>query len=268
MTPFEATLWAAVSVVVFAAALQGALRLLPSLPSDSAAQSLCQVVVYLVLLVLLQTVYFSKTRPRLVFATGAGPWVFYPIAALLGIAIHLPTDAIYDAALARWPDTTPASEIFRTFAAQPAWRKVATGVGLIVTTPLVEEALFRGALFGTLRRRNDALTVVVVTAILFAFVHIQPQAFVPIGIVGAALAFLRVASGSIWPSFIAHATFNAVTFFALAGAFGADVATSEGPLPTALVVGGTVVTAGLLAFTDHLRVRLQKATPSPEQEPS
>lgn len=248
-----------------AAALDGVLRVMPSFPptrqrSRSArwwsiwsSWSSCRPSI-------------PKTRPRLVFATGAGPWVFYPIAALLGIAIHLPTDAIYDAALARWPDTTPASEIF------PHVRRAAhVAQGRDRRGPHRHdsprrEALFRGS--GTLRRRNDAVTVVVVTAILFAFVHIQPQAFLPIGIVGAALAFLRVASGSIWPSFIAHATSNAVTFFALAGAFGADVATSEGPLPTALVVGGTVVTAGLLAFTDHLWVKLRKATPTPEQEPS
>ena len=268
MNPFEATMWAFGSVVALNMLFQGALLVLPGLRTDSAGQALCQVLAYLPLLILLQYVYFPRTRPGALFATSAaGSWVFYPIALLLGIAIHAPTNAIYDAALQRWPDTTPVEVISRSFKDLALWQKVATGLGLVVTTPLIEEAMFRGALFGTLRRRHDAVTVVIVTAVLFAFIHLQPQAFLPIGIVGASLAFLRVASGSMWPSVVMHAAFNGATFYAMAAGLTEEPAASQ-PIPTSLVVGGSVVTAGLLALTEHLRARRRRLQPAPEQETS
>lgn len=268
MNPFEATMWAFGSIVAFVSLLQGAHILYPGLQTDSAAQSLCQVLAYLPLLLLLQYIYFPRTRLGAILGTStSGSWVFYPIAILLGVAIHAPTNAIYEAALQRWPDTTPVERLSRSFGDLLLWQKVATGVGLVVTTPLIEEALFRGALFGTLRRRHEAVTVVIVTTVLFAFVHLQPQVYLPVGIVGASLAFLRVASGSMWPGVVMHACFNGLTFAFMAAGL-TEGAAAEEPMPTSWVVGGTVVTAGLLALTEHLRVRHKKAALTPEQETS
>jgi membrane protease YdiL (CAAX protease family) len=266
----EATLWGIGSVVAFGLLLQAAKKLVPDLEHDIPGSSLCQVIAYLALLWVVQTVYFPRTRLAVIFATRPGSWVFYPIAILLGLAIHIPTNAIYEAALARWPDTSAAEVIMKGFSDLPAWRKVATGVGLVLTTPLIEEAFFRGALFGTLRRHHAPVIAVVTTAAIFGFVHIQPQAFLPIGIVGAALAFMRMASGSLWPGVVLHMTFNGLTFYAMAQG-SADAVEPAETMPVWLVVVGTAVTGGLLALADVLRKRYGEPLPempeSKEEEP-
>lgn len=265
MNPFEATLWAFASVVLLVVLLRAVAVASGDLGRDSAMFSLCQAVAYLAVLVGIQTVYFPRARLGPVLGTRPGRWVFFPIALLLGVAIHPPADAIYEAALARWPTTTPAESIVRQLAQMPPWRKVAAGIGLVALTPLLEEMLFRGALFGALRRRHDAVTTVVVTSLLFAFVHIEPQLMLPIAMVGAALAFLRFASGSVWPGVVLHMTFNGVTFFAVLHAAGSGSSAVDEPFPTWVVIAGAVVTAGLVALTDFLRVRSKKAEPAAEE---
>jgi hypothetical protein len=251
MTLVEAVLWVVSSVFLLAFLLQAAQKAMPVTKSDSAAFALCQLLGYLAILTALQRLYFPKTPLATIFATRAGSWYYYPIAVVLGAAILFPASAIYEAALARWPDTSQGQEIMGAFRELPRWRQVATGVGLVVTTPLVEEALFRGALFGTLSRRHAPSVVVVVTASLFALVHLQPQIFLPIGMVGAALAFMRVASGSMWPGVLLHMTFNGLSLYAQATGQG----DSDQPTPVKLVIAGAVVSASMLALADYLRAR-------------
>lgn len=267
MTIVEATLWAIGSVVALDLLRQAVDRFQPSLRRDIAAFSLCQLIAYLALLLVIQTVYFPKTRLSVIFGARPGSWVFYPIAALLGIAIHFPADGLYEVILARWPAPTPAEEVQRALSELPLWRQVATGIGLVVTTPLIEEALFRGAIFGTLRRNHGAIVVVICTAMLFALIHVQPQVFLPIGLVGAALAFLRLASGSMWPGVILHMTFNGLTFYLLLQERG-DSADAADFIPKWMVVTGTIASGGLLALTDFLRTRKKQASPRIEEEPS
>ncbi|MFO0590138.1 MAG: type II CAAX endopeptidase family protein [Polyangiaceae bacterium] len=267
----EATLWTIGSVVAVVSLYQNGIRFFPAIQHDPGASSLLQVIAYLALLLLMQFVYFPKTKLTEIFALRPAKWMFYPIAALLGVAILFPTSAIYEAALARWPaDEVQGTEILKGFWTMPVWRKVVAGAGLCLVTPLVEEVMFRGALFGTLRRRHSAPLVVLMTASLFAMVHLQSQILVPIAIVGAALAFLRVASGSIWPGVVLHVAFNSLSFYSqvTAGPGGGDDKT-----PTWQVLAGTVVTAGLLALAEHLRTRkvytlpdIQHPVEPPEEE--
>lgn len=265
MSFIEATLWTIGSVVLVVSCWQIVVRAAPAWKDDAGVSALCQMAAYTVLLLLLRTFYFPKTKVSLVFGTRAGSWVFYPIAIVLGAAILFPSSAIYEAALARWPDKAQGSQILANFHDLPRWRQVTAAVGLVGTTPLIEECLFRGALFGTLRRHHPVALVVLSTASLFALVHVQPQLYLPIGMVGAAIAFLRVASGSIWPGVLMHMTFNGLSFYAQVTSPGS----SEEPTPTWQVLGGAVVTAGLLALVQHLRSKRGDPEPDlrrPEEE--
>ncbi|MBK8255375.1 MAG: CPBP family intramembrane metalloprotease [Polyangiaceae bacterium] len=209
---------------------------------------------------------FSKGNTREVLGLVGTRWFFYPLGLLLGAAIQLPASGLYDAISARWPVESPSAEFSQIFSTLPLWRKVAAGVGLIGTTPLVEELFFRGALFGTLKRRHSAVSVVIATSVLFAFVHTQPQLYLPIAMVGAALAFLRVASGSVLPGLFMHAGFNGVTFWAIASGF-AETPEADEPTPVKLVILGAVVSAGLLALADYFRPRSTPKENDGEESP-
>ena len=92
-------------------------------------------------------------------------------------------------------------------------------VGLIVPTvcllaPVCEELLFRGALFGWLRRLLPSPAAIVLTAALFAGAHLLPTLFPVLFVFGLGATWVRERTGSTLNSFAMHATQN--TFAVLA----------------------------------------------------
>ena len=86
--------------------------------------------------------------------------------------------------------------------------------------PLVEELLFRGVLLSALRRHLRAVPAALASAALFALVHLpdlhwQWYALPNLALLGVALAWLRLRSGSLWPSVIAHGCNNLLAMLAM-----------------------------------------------------
>jgi membrane protease YdiL (CAAX protease family) len=97
---------------------------------------------------------------------------------------------------------------------------------VVLAGPLVEEVLFRGAFLARLRVRLGDHWAIAVSAFVFGAVHLPDLGWlwyaVPnLVLVGVFCAWLRVRSGSIWPSFVAHAANNALATFAWFAAAGA-----------------------------------------------
>jgi membrane protease YdiL (CAAX protease family) len=65
---------------------------------------------------------------------------------------------------------------------------VAAGVVQLIVVPIGEESLFRGIVYGGLRTRYSIIPAVVISAALFAFVHVNPAIMPAIFIDGVALA--------------------------------------------------------------------------------
>ncbi|HEX5136140.1 MAG TPA: type II CAAX endopeptidase family protein [Planctomycetota bacterium] len=80
-----------------------------------------------------------------------------------------------------------------------------------VWAPLVEEAVFRGALLRYLRPRMSRLLAAAVVGLVFAFVHPQGIAGIPaLMAIGGWFAVLREWRGTLVPSMAAHAIHNLV----------------------------------------------------------
>lgn len=105
--------------------------------------------------------------------------------------------------------TTFQSDIVRT-ASTAGWL-VLLWIAVVVVAPVGEEILFRGFIFrGWLRTPNDVWPAIVVTAALFAILHIQYDWFV-IGQVfcfGLFLGWMRWATGSTLLTVLLHALIN------------------------------------------------------------
>jgi membrane protease YdiL (CAAX protease family) len=83
-----------------------------------------------------------------------------------------------------------------------------------VVAPICEETLFRGYLYGALRRHGVVLAALV-TGILFGGVHIvsAPVGFlVPLGFLGVILCVIYERTGSLYPSMALHALNNSIAF--------------------------------------------------------
>ena len=87
---------------------------------------------------------------------------------------------------------------------------------VVLVGPFVEELLFRGLGFGLLRPFGRAVAVVG-SAVAFAAMHGLVEGFALIFLLGLGLAAMREVSGSVFPGYALHATFNAaaVTIAAL-----------------------------------------------------
>jgi membrane protease YdiL (CAAX protease family) len=85
--------------------------------------------------------------------------------------------------------------------------------GLIA--PIAEEVFFRGFVFAGLYRHLGLRRAIVLSAILFALVHILPTSWPPIFVLGVLFALLYERTGSIWPAVALHGAINSISFLAL-----------------------------------------------------
>lgn len=105
--------------------------------------------------------------------------------------------------------TSFQSDIHRT-ASAAGWLPV-LWLAVVVVAPVGEELLFRGFLFrGWHRSPRDAWAVIVITAVLFAAVHVQYDLFVigQIVVFGLLLGWFRWATGSTVLCMLLHAVVN------------------------------------------------------------
>ena len=89
-------------------------------------------------------------------------------------------------------------------------------VAIVIVAPFIEELFFRGFLYDQLRGKGGTLLTIVVTSLLFAFVHFSLITLIPIFIMGIAMGMLRERSGSILPSMIFHSANNLLALIVLA----------------------------------------------------
>ena len=78
---------------------------------------------------------------------------------------------------------------------------------------LCEELLFRGAIFGLLRRSGPSTRVAVAAliwqAVAFSLLHVLSFKLIPTGVIGLILGVLAWRTGSVWPGVVVHAAHNA-----------------------------------------------------------
>lgn len=93
------------------------------------------------------------------------------------------------------------------------WHRFLLGLLLTVYAPLMEELLFRGVLYKTIRIKFTPLFAIPLSAFIFAFLHGDPLGFIPIFSIGFVLAFVAERSGTLFPGMLIHSLWNAGPFW-------------------------------------------------------
>ncbi len=89
-------------------------------------------------------------------------------------------------------------------------------VVLVVVTPLAEEFIMRGFLFGKLRAAKMPFwPAALVVSVMFGLAHGQWNVGIDTFILSMVACYLREATGVIWPGVIIHMTKNAIAYVAL-----------------------------------------------------
>jgi tetratricopeptide (TPR) repeat protein len=86
-----------------------------------------------------------------------------------------------------------------------------TFVGIAIAGPIAEEILFRGLLFGALQQWLSARWTIILTAVVFATVHLQPVYFLPLFCFGLVLGWARHKSGALALPFFIHLLNNSIS---------------------------------------------------------
>ena len=139
-----------------------------------------------------------------------------------------------------------------TFMEIPFWVVLLTGA---IAPAVAEEFFFRGFVLSAFRSKLNAFRSVLYTAILFGLFHViagnilSLEKFFPTIILGVAIGYVAIKTGSLWLGILLHALHNGLVFgmsrFSegdLAKWFGAD--TKHLPLPW-LVGGGISILLGI-----------------------
>ncbi len=143
------------------------------------------------------------------------PARWYGAAVLLGVALHFLLNALVSAL------ETPLSElsevVVRVLAPEGfSWAGMAAMVAVGgVIAPLGEEALYRGVLYGWLRRKWGPLAGTIVSALIFGISHWNPYWAAFATVVGVVLAVVYEKSGSLWPPILVHMSYNCIGIIVL-----------------------------------------------------
>lgn len=98
------------------------------------------------------------------------------------------------------------SDVGWLLARRAGWQVLA--LFAVLAAPAAEEVVFRGLLYGALRRVRGPRFALVFTSALFGLVHAPPVVWAPLAVLGVFLGWLVEATGSLVPSVVAHLAFN------------------------------------------------------------
>lgn len=88
-------------------------------------------------------------------------------------------------------------------------------VVIVVAVPLIEEIVFRGYLYGGVRRHMPWWPAAVVVSIVFGAVHGQWNVAFDTFVLSMVACYLRERTGTIWAGVLVHAFKNSVAFYFL-----------------------------------------------------
>lgn len=145
---------------------------------------------------------------------------WYVMALLVGLVMP-PLGALITQLLAHGHEVTQNVEELSQHASP--YLRLPLAIVTVTVGPMIEELMFRGVLFSALLRRMSTAMSIAVCAVLFGAVHLagldfQWYALPNLILLAAVLCWLRLKSGSLWPSILAHGVFN---LFALVALFSA-----------------------------------------------
>lgn len=88
-------------------------------------------------------------------------------------------------------------------------------ITLVIIAPLAEEILFRGYLYGKLKKFVPVWIAILATSILFGLVHGEWNLAIDTFALSVVLCILRESTGSIWASVLLHMAKNGIAFYIL-----------------------------------------------------
>jgi len=133
-------------------------------------------------------------------------------AGLGAVTMLLNTGTVYLYATLTGDDSIPVERVaMMEVLGGPLWQSVLMLALGVVLIPIGEELIFRGVIFGWMRRWPLPVAVIV-SALVFAVMHGFSVVFPVAVVLGIVTAMIYHHSGSIWPAVMLHAVNNGIAF--------------------------------------------------------
>lgn len=88
-------------------------------------------------------------------------------------------------------------------------------ITLVMVAPFCEELLFRGFLYGKLKKHTKRWIAIIITSVLFGAAHMQWNVSIDTFVLSVFLCLVRDMTKSLWPSIIIHMIKNGIAFYLL-----------------------------------------------------
>jgi len=85
-------------------------------------------------------------------------------------------------------------------------------VSMVIAAPIVEEILFRGYILDAIRKIHGDTVAVLGSAGLFGLLHLEPYVIGMASLGGVIYGWVRIKTGSLWPSIVSHMVWNFLVF--------------------------------------------------------
>lgn len=134
-------------------------------------------------------------------------------AACVGLVAALPAVFfIHSLCLHLMGDDAEPQPLLQFLATNPSLpdKLLLIGTALIVA-PVAEELIFRGYLFGVLRRYAGRWWAMVISGMVFAAIHAHIPSLAGLFVLAVALTLVYEGAGSLWASILMHSLFNGIT---------------------------------------------------------
>jgi membrane protease YdiL (CAAX protease family) len=212
-TPMRAALWMLGALIVMLTSALLLFSLDPAAQNDQVSLGAISAAAFLFVSALLVGAYPAGPRVSQALGLRKTHPLAIPCGLVIGALVQVPAERISGwidlLAPLSMEDQAARAELF---IADTKLQAVGLVLVLCLLIPFAEEAFFRGAVYGALRREKTSQWLAsLVVGFGFMIGHMNVRLLLPIGLVALVLGILRAASGSLYPAIFAHMAFNAVT---------------------------------------------------------
>jgi len=153
---------------------------------------------------------WHKVAPEPAGRDLAWGFAFLGLAVFLVLAVALVTGPLLS------PDQSPQRDLQELLRGLRGWApNVALFLTITLLAPCFEELLFRGFLLPVLARRLPLAWALVLSALLFGAIHLQPAGLPVLGTLGLALGLAMHRTASLRTPILVHACWNGCQFLLL-----------------------------------------------------
>jgi len=95
------------------------------------------------------------------------------------------------------------------------WTLACQAMLIVLIVPFVEEVIFRGIIYTSIKQKGFKKTALWGSSIFFAVMHMSPPHILPLTVLGIILVFLYETTQNLTAPIVTHSFFNAVNFVIL-----------------------------------------------------